>query len=259
MLRTLQRWLGVRKPPAASKPAADTAVLVVRIPTAPAPAAADPLPLAAPEPSEATRPPRRAVEPPNSDAAPVAVAPSVAPARPKKTPSSPAVSVPPTVGEPLPLSALGAISPRLLRRLRRAGVQSCGQLLAAEPAELVQQLGMPSQTVGRLRRYQRAIGFSQRFTEMSPHEALILFAAHRRTVAGLAAENAGTLRRDLQRLLLSSLGQKLAAGLAAPELPRVRQWIVDAKAIQERKKHRLLATDRNSQLPRVAPTRKFTN
>ena len=91
---------------------------------------------------------------------------------------------------------------------------------------------------------------------MTPHEALLLFATHRRSPIGLATENAGILRRDLQRLLLSSRGQKLAAGCPAPELQRVRQWVAEAKVLQERKNRALRATKHDSELPRIAPARK---
>lgn len=271
MLRIMQRLLGLAKPQPASTRTAETAVLLVRVPPQPAPApppspqpaqlaslAQVTLPVGSAPPAAYSPPPTAAQ--PGARAAPTAAAASHKPsdAAVDSTPASAAIATPPPDAEraALPLAALGAISDRLLRKLRRAGLRSCDDLLAADPAALAQRIGAPHHYAARLRRYQRAIRYSRRFSAMTPHEALLLLAAHRCSPAGLGAENAGMLQRDLERLLLSSHGQRLAPGGTAPELQRVRQWIVEAKAIQERKKRALLAAQPDSQLPRIAPARK---
>ncbi len=132
------------------------------------------------------------------------------------------------------LKRLGMFSPQVLRRLRRAGLRTAADLLAAEPDCLVQRMGAPDRWALRIRRCQRALRFSRGFSDMTPLEALILFAAHRRSRRRLAAESAGLLKRDLERLLLSSRGQMLAAGCSAPEIARVRLWIREARGVPPR-------------------------
>ncbi len=266
MLRIMQRWLGLAKPQAANKPAAasepvaETAVLLVRVPAQPLPApavpvkpaavqvpACDPLPLT----SAATRPDADPSPAAASLGGPRTAGVTSAAMQSAVTPANASVAERASV----PLAALGIVSERLLRKLRRAGLQNCEDLLAADAAGLIQRIGAPQSYTARIRRYQRAIRFSRRFSAMTPHEALLLLAAHRRSNAGLASETAGVLRRDLERLLLSSRGQKLAAGRPVPEIQRVRQWITEAKVFQERKQRALRAAAGHSQLPQLVPAR----
>lgn len=270
MLRIVQRWLGLTKPPASNEQAAETAVLLVRVPAQPVSAPASPTERTAAEAASTSSGVPHSVTDAVPSAAPVLrqprsqVSPSLGPqhqpsvnvaAVPSATPRATTGAPPVSKCEALPLAALGAISDRLLRKLRRAGLRSCEDLLRADAVAVVQQIKAPQPYVARIRRYQRAIRFSRRFSAMTPHEALLLFAAHRRNPTRLATENAGILRRDLERLLLSSQGQRLAAGCPVPELARVRQWIVDAKAIQTRKKRTFFAPAPNSELPPTAPAR----
>lgn len=203
MLRMIQRWFGLQGPQPLRTPAPETTVLLVRVPAEPPPVAvkspAAPAEAAPPLPAAAT----------STAAVPTAVAPRAAAA--------------------LPLGQLGLFPLAVLRRLRRVGIRTADDLLAATPQRLAAQLEAPACWAVKFRRYQRAIRFAQRFTAMTPLEALMLFAIHRRSRAALAAESPAMLRRDLQRLLLSSRGQKLAADRPVPAIQRVRRWIDEAK------------------------------
>ena len=76
----------------------------------------------------------------------------------------------------------------------------------------------------------RAIRFAKRFDDMKPSEARILIAIHRRTPRSLASESPATLKRDWQRFLLSSRGQRLSPKQTVPPIERIRGWVAVAKA-----------------------------
>ena len=71
--------------------------------------------------------------------------------------------------------------------------------------------------------------FARRFAEMTPLEARLLFAVHRRTVRGLAKESSAGLQRDLHRFILSSRGQRISRGQPAPSIQKVRSWVETAR------------------------------
>lgn len=220
MLRIIQRWIGRIRPTAASEPAPNTTVLLVRVPSYRS--------FSLPRVVDETLPP-----PPERSAT---LGPSErsgdwnTPAE-CMTPAGQATQ-PATRAGGVALSRLAIFSPRVLQKLRRAGFHSCRDLLAADPDRVVKRIGAPQRWTVKIRRCQRAIRFSRGFSEMTPHEALLLFAAHRRSRVRLAAESPGVLKRDLERLLLSSRGQKLACGRPVPEIGRVRLWIQEARRAQ---------------------------
>ena len=76
----------------------------------------------------------------------------------------------------------------------------------------------------------RAIRFAKRFDDMKPSEARILIAIHRRTPRSLASESPAILKRDWQRFLLSSRGQRLSPKQTVPPIERIRGWVAVAKA-----------------------------
>ncbi|TVP98672.1 MAG: DUF4332 domain-containing protein [Planctomycetaceae bacterium] len=87
---------------------------------------------------------------------------------------------------------------------------------------------LSSRQVAKKRR-RRCCRFAARFSDMEPGEARILMAIHRRSPKRLALESPGMLKRDWQRFLLSSRGQRIAPRGAVPELDRVRSWIRQAR------------------------------
>jgi hypothetical protein len=76
----------------------------------------------------------------------------------------------------------------------------------------------------------RAIRFAKRFDDMKPSEARILIAIHRRTPRSLASESPAILKRDWQRFLLSTRGQRLSPQQTVPTIERIRGWVAAAKA-----------------------------
>lgn len=89
----------------------------------------------------------------------------------------------------------------------------------------------PDQAAARQRaRRQRAIRFAKHFPGMNPREARVLMAIHRRSPHVLARESAAVLKRDWERFLLSSRGQRFAATTGVPDVARVRGWISLAQA-----------------------------
>lgn len=76
----------------------------------------------------------------------------------------------------------------------------------------------------------RAIRFAKRFDDMKPSEARILIAIHRRTPRSLASESPAVLKRDWQRFLLSTRGQRLSPQQTVPPIERIRGWVATAKA-----------------------------
>lgn len=103
-------------------------------------------------------------------------------------------------------------------------------------------------TARRRASHQRALRFAKHFTDMDPREAHILMAMHRRSPSVLARESAAVLKRDWERFLLSSPGQRLAAGSEVPDIMRLRGWITLARA-----KVSEAAATKQSQSPAVTP------
>lgn len=81
-------------------------------------------------------------------------------------------------------------------------------------------------------RRQRAIRFAKHFPDMNPLEARVLMAIHRRSPGALARESAGVLKRDWERFLLSTRGQRIAAKTGVPDIARIRRWISLAQTKQ---------------------------
>lgn len=100
----------------------------------------------------------------------------------------------------------------------------------AAPRREVPRPPRPDQVAARRRaRQQRVLRFAKHFTGMEPREARILIAMHRRSPHVLARESAAVLKRDWERFLLSSAGQRLAAGSEVPDIARLRNWITLAR------------------------------
>ena len=107
------------------------------------------------------------------------------------------------------------------------------ETVASETAAARREVPRPSrpdQVAARRRaRQQRVLRFAKHFTGMEPREARILIAMHRRSPHVLARESAAVLKRDWERFLLSSAGQRLAAGSEVPDIARLRNWITLAR------------------------------
>lgn len=74
-----------------------------------------------------------------------------------------------------------------------------------------------------------AIRFANHFADMTPREALCLRAIHRWRRRALADDSAALIRRDLQRLALSTAGERLIKLDEIPDRQRIAAWIADAR------------------------------
>lgn len=97
------------------------------------------------------------------------------------------------------------------------GGETTGRPRAARPASR------------RRSRRQTAVRFARRFSAMTPREAFCLMAIHRRRPDALASESPALLKRDLERYLWSSRGQRHVDRIPSPDLARVRRWIEEAQ------------------------------
>jgi hypothetical protein len=118
--------------------------------------------------------------------------------------------------------SLGLFSRSVADKLESLGLRTAGDLLACNPQDLAVR---EASLARRIRRAQRAIRFSRRFPEMTPPDALLLFAVHRRSRKAIASEPPALLRRDIQRLLISSRGQKRWGARPAPPIAQVKAWV----------------------------------
>jgi len=147
------------------------------------------------------------------------------------------------------LASLEIFTARQIRLLSGIGVQTDRDLHRMTAQRLEKRLATyansqrdlptapPVPPIDRIRslvkRGRWAIRFSGYFNAMTPHEALFLRAVHRGNREALAQDSAGMIRRDLQRLALSSRGKRLVALDEIPELPRVKSWIAEARDRQK--------------------------
>lgn len=117
---------------------------------------------------------------------------------------------------------------RLEKRLAKylAAQQHCPNARLAPPIDRLRSL---------VRRGRWAIRFANQFAEMTPRESLLLRAVHRGNRQALSRDSAGMIRRDLQRLALSSRGKRLVTLDQIPDLQRVNGWISAARAARKPK------------------------
>jgi hypothetical protein len=254
MLQIIQRCFGLLRPTPTCQPASGTTVLLVRVPkqrSVPVPVYADIG--SSPEASSSAAELVTAAQP--NGVGPKHVAPTDADQ--ERNPSP----IPSQADDrcqrrltrrtggnscDVALYTLAIFSRRALAKLRRAGIRTAADLIGIDPDTLAQQTGAPAGWAARIKRRQRAIRFARSFSAMTPLEALMLFAAHRRSRRRLADESAAVLKRDLERLLLSSSGQKLAPSQPAPTIARVRLWIAEARS-SDRKSLNRLSQEQNQQ------------
>jgi len=143
------------------------------------------------------------------------------------------------------LVSYGIFSARQIALLRRIGCRTDRDLLRLTAERLEKRLAdfassqphsggaplvLPIDRIGSIvRRGRWAIRFAGRFCDMTPREARLLHAVHRGNRRTLAQDSAGMIRRDLQRLALSSRGQRLFSLDEIPEIGRVKSWIDQAR------------------------------
>lgn len=130
---------------------------------------------------------------------------------------------------PLSLRDAGLGSAAQRRALRSLEIRTTADLLAADPLEIAQRLGLSAGAAGVMRRWQRAIRLSRLLPAMTPREALLLHAVHRKTLRSIAEESAPRLRRDLGRYALSTAGSRLLADQPLPSPERVKGWVEAAR------------------------------
>jgi len=124
------------------------------------------------------------------------------------------------------IRSLGLFSDTDADRLESLGLHTAGDLVACDPQALAAR---EAPLARRIRLAQRALRFSRRFPDMMPTDALLLFAVHRRSRKTIAGEPPGLIRRDIQRLLLSSRGQKRWGDRTAPPIALVKAWVDAAR------------------------------
>jgi hypothetical protein len=160
-------------------------------------------------------------------------------------------------GSTTALADLAIFSRRQLDWLRLVGCRTDRDLLRLTPRRLEKRLiklaesldeghaqrlhrsageapvSVPDQRiVAIIRRGRWAIRFAREFDQMSPREAIWLRAVHRSDGRTLAQDSAGMIRRDLQRMALSSRGQRMIRLDQIPDLRRIQGWIVSAQCTQ---------------------------
>jgi hypothetical protein len=179
---------------------------------------------------------------PAADSAPVAAHPRTIKRR-KSRKSVPGAS----------LASLGIFSSRQIALLRQIDCRTDRHLRRLTPQRLEKRLAEyvaaqhqcpdaplapPIDRIRLLvRRGRWAIRFANQFDDMMPRESLFLRAVHRGSRQTLSRDSAGMIRRDLQRLALSSRGKRLVTLDQVPDLQRLKGWITAAREAQIQKSH----------------------
>ena len=147
------------------------------------------------------------------------------------------------------LSELAIFSARQINLLRQIGCHTDRQLMRLTPRRLEKRLtrfasaqqnnpkapvSLPIDRIRSLvKRGRWAIRFANHFEDMTPRESLLLRSVHRGTRQTLSRDTAGLIRRDLQRLSLSSRGKRLVTLDQIPDLQRIKNWISLARKDQK--------------------------
>jgi len=129
------------------------------------------------------------------------------------------------------LRSVGADDDSAAKRLAVMQQEPTSRLRASATISVASPPKDPNSTgsIRAKKRKIRILRFMRRFNRMSPIEARLLFAVHRRTVRGLASESPVGLQRDLQRFILSSRGQRISRGQPAPNVTKVKAWVEAAR------------------------------
>jgi len=179
------------------------------------------------------------------------VAPCPAPTLPSQSASPPVGQQKPQrrqarkAGSQVSLASIGIFSAGQIKLLRQIGCRTDRHLQRLTPRRLEKRLAdylaaqqncpnarlaPPTQRIRTLvRRGRWAIRFASHFDDMTPQESLLLRAVHRGNRQNLARDSAGMIRRDLQRLALSSRGKRIVNLDQIPDLQRLNRWITAAR------------------------------
>ncbi|MEM6779662.1 MAG: DUF4332 domain-containing protein [Planctomycetota bacterium] len=114
-------------------------------------------------------------------------------------------------------------------QLADVGIRTAGDLLWCQPERIAGSFRAPARACRAIRRFQSAIGLAVAVEGMTPRDAMLLIAIHRRSVDSLAGEHAATLRRDLERFSLSTQGTRLVGNRGIPSLRRIKAWIAECQ------------------------------
>ena len=111
------------------------------------------------------------------------------------------------------------------RRLRAGGVTTAGDLLICDPSQVADQFRSPERAERAIRRLRAAVRMAAAVDRMTPRDAVLLIAVHRRSIRTLAMERPAVLHRDLERFSLSSRGSRLVGRRGIPSVRRLKRWI----------------------------------
>lgn len=239
MLRIIRQFFGPRQTAQQPGPQLETTLVYVRV-----------------KPDRQSAHETRIETPPAVSVVPAATASVQPPTRQPK----PARKPPRTSGARTPLANLKVFSARQITLLRQIGCRTDRDLLRLTPKRLEKRLAdfASSQEHGLdaplappidrirsiVRRGRWAIRFAGRFDDMTPRESLLLRAVHRGSRQTLTQDSAGMIRRDLQRLTLSSRGQRILTLDEIPDIDRVKNWIAQARDSQNAAAQELAAATR---------------
>lgn len=123
------------------------------------------------------------------------------------------------------LEHLSLCSPRRCAQLADLGVETAGDLLWCDASAIASTFGAPDRAGRAMERFQAAVRLALDVDGMTPRDAMLLLAIHRRSADSLARETAATLRRDLERFSLSSQGSRLVGRRGIPSHRRIKTWI----------------------------------
>ena len=115
-------------------------------------------------------------------------------------------------------------------RLAVAGLVDCGDLLDADLDRIAESFQSPRRARWQLRMYRRAVRLSLGVEGLSPADALLLVAIHRRTPASLARCSASELMADIRRFAETTVGRNLIGNRRLPGPKRIGRWMRSATA-----------------------------
>lgn len=116
-------------------------------------------------------------------------------------------------------------------RLKEAGIETAGDLLVCRVRTVCHLQGWSRRAEATIGRMKAAVRLASNVESMTPRDALLLIAIHRRSAATLAREHAATLHRDLERFSLSTRGSRLVGRRGIPSLRRVKLWIEACRTV----------------------------
>ncbi|MDH3717102.1 MAG: DUF4332 domain-containing protein, partial [Planctomycetota bacterium] len=128
-----------------------------------------------------------------------------------------------------------SIGPRTAERLQEVNIHTVGDLLAADPQELAQQLAYRRINAKTITTWQQQSTLVCQIPNLRGHDAQVLVACGFHDAAAVASQDPRELFDIVGPFVETKKGQRLLRSAKKPDLPEVTNWVAWAQQTDPRK------------------------